>query len=82
MPTLNYPFITKFEKSKIIGIRANMIERGAKIFVDIPEDRLFSAYKIALLEYEQNKIPFVIKRNLPNNKYEYLVLQEVNSKKE
>lgn len=66
------PFITKYEKAKIIGQRTKQINSGATIFVTIPEyDIPLDGYNIALMEYDQGKIPFIIRRPLPNGGWEY-----------
>lgn len=59
------PVISKYEKTRILSERANQINNGSKIFIDTTKD---NAYNIALEEYELKKIPFIIKRKLPDNK--------------
>lgn len=64
------PFLTKYEKARILGERAKQINSGAKIFVDV-EPNVIDGYLIALKEFEAKKIPFIIKRPLPNGGVEY-----------
>ena len=64
------PFVTKYEKARILGERARQLEAGAIPFVKI-ETSMIDGYLIALKEYEQKKIPFILKRPLPNGKCEY-----------
>ena len=64
------PFITCYEKTRIIGERAKQINKGAKHFVNI-EPEITDGYLIALKEYEEKKIPFIIQRPLPNGKSEF-----------
>jgi DNA-directed RNA polymerase I, II, and III subunit RPABC2 len=64
------PFITRYEKAKILGERAKQINAGAPIFVDV-EPSVIDGYLIALKEFEEKKIPFIIKRPLPNGGCEY-----------
>jgi len=64
------PFVTKYEKARILGIRAKQINSGADIFVSVPDD-IIDGSSIAALEYEQRKIPFIIRRPLPNGGSEY-----------
>ena len=64
------PFITKFEKAKILGERAKQINAGAQPMVQI-EDEILDGYLIALKEYEERKIPMIIRRPLPNGGSEY-----------
>ena len=56
------PSITKFEKAKIIGIRAQMIADGSEPLIDIKN--LTNAIDIAEEEYKQKKIPLMITRNI------------------
>ena len=64
------PFLTKYEKTKIIGQRAKQIASGSKPFIDI-KDNIIEPYIIAQLELVQKKIPFIIRRPLPNGASEY-----------
>ena len=64
------PFVSKFEKARILGVRAKQINSGAAVMIDVPE-HVIDGYTIALLEYEQKKIPFIVKRPLPNGAVEY-----------
>jgi DNA-directed RNA polymerase I, II, and III subunit RPABC2 len=59
------PFLTKFERAKIIGVRAEMIASGAPSLLDVPKG-ITDAYKIAKLEFKERKIPLLIRRYLPN----------------
>ena len=67
------PSITKFEKAKIIGIRAQMIADGSQPLIDIKN--LTNAISIAEEEYKQKKIPLMITRNL-NGIKEYWRLED------
>jgi DNA-directed RNA polymerase I, II, and III subunit RPABC2 len=64
------PFITRYEKAKILGERAKQINAGAPIFVEV-DPSVIDGYLIALKEFEEKKIPFIIKRPLPNGGCEY-----------
>ena len=64
------PFMTKFEKSRILGQRAKQIDSGATPFVKV-DKTMIDGYLIALKELEEKKIPFIIKRPLPNGGFEY-----------
>lgn len=70
------PFITKYEIARIIGERSKQIDSGAPIFVDI-EESLIDSYLIALKEFNEKKIPFIIKRPLPNGGCEYWKLKDL-----
>ena len=64
------PFLTKYEKTRILGQRAKQIDTGAKSFIKT-ENNVIDGYLIAQSELEQKKIPFIIKRPLPNGGFEY-----------
>ena len=64
------PFITKYEKARIIGERAKQIDAGAEPLVEI-EPNMIDGYLIALKEYEAKTIPFIIQRPLPSGASEY-----------
>jgi DNA-directed RNA polymerase I, II, and III subunit RPABC2 len=64
------PFITRYEKARILGERAKQINAGAKPFVDVPVS-MIDGYLIALKEFDEKKIPFIVKRPLPGGGIEY-----------
>lgn len=64
------PFLTKYEKARILGQRAKQIEIGAKPFIKVPEN-IIDGYIIAELELREKKIPFIIKRPIPGGAFEY-----------
>lgn len=70
------PFLTKYEKTRVIGQRAKQLESGAKPFIEVPEN-VIDTYLIAELELKQKKIPFIIKRPLHNGGSEYWSLKDL-----
>ena len=64
------PFVTKYERAKVLGERAKQINAGARPFV-VVSDEIIDGYVIALMEFEQRKMPLIIRRPLPNNGCEY-----------
>jgi DNA-directed RNA polymerase I, II, and III subunit RPABC2 len=64
------PYLTKYEKTRILGQRAKQIDSGATAFVKVPEN-VIDGYLIAVLELQQKRIPFIIRRPLPNGGSEY-----------
>jgi len=71
-----FPFITKYERARILGERATQINAGAKPFIEVEPD-VIDGYVIALKEFEQKKIPFIVKRPLPNGAIEYWKLEDL-----
>lgn len=64
------PFLTKYEKARILGQRAKQIETGAKPLVKVP-DNIIDSHIIAELELREKKIPFIIRRPIPGGACEY-----------
>ena len=62
-------FLTKYEKAKVIGERAIQISNGKEVYIDIPEG-IWDPLLIAEMELKQKKIPFIIRRYLPDGEYE------------
>lgn len=70
------PFLTKYEKTKVLGQRSKQIECGSKPFVKVPEN-IVDGYIIAELELQQKRIPFIIKRPIPGGAFEYWNLKDL-----
>ena len=70
------PFLTKFEKARILGERSKQINDGAKPMISITTNAI-DGYLIALAELEQKAIPFIIKRPLPNGGCEYWKVKDL-----
>ena len=64
------PFLTKYEKARILGLRAKQINNGSEPFVNIPNN-IIDGSIIAEMELKQSKIPFIIRRPLPSGGSEY-----------
>lgn len=64
------PFITKYERARILGERAKQINKGAKPMIEVGPD-IIDGYLIALREFDEKKIPFILKRPMPNGGCEY-----------
>ncbi len=62
------PYISKYEKAIIIGKRAEQISKNSPIYTSTPIDKLkkMNPLQIAEIEYAESKIPFIIRRYLPN----------------
>jgi DNA-directed RNA polymerase I, II, and III subunit RPABC2 len=69
--------LTKYEKTKIIGLRAEQIAYGAKPKVDCEDT---NPLKIAEKELEEKKIPLVLIREWPDKSKRKFVLNEKKRK--
>jgi len=70
------PIMTKYEKTRILGLRAKQINEGAPAFIKI-DSTVIDGYLIAVKELEQKKTPFIIRRPLPNGGSEYWRVQDL-----
>ena len=61
--------MSKYEKTKIIGMRLEQLARGAASLVDT--SACTSIRDVVMKELEERKLPFIIIRSLPNGKKEY-----------
>ena len=69
------PALTKYERCKVIAERANQINHGSHIFIENSE-RFSNAYDIAVQEFNEKRIPFIIKRPYGNS-FEYWKLKDL-----
>jgi len=63
------PFLSQYEKTHILGKRANMLSQGARPFVAVPP-HMTDVLDIAKLELEKGCIPFIICRTMPDGSHE------------
>lgn len=70
------PIVTRYEKARILGERAKQINAGANIFVNV-DNSIIDGYLIAVKEFEEKKIPFIVKRPMPNGGCEYWKLEDL-----
>jgi DNA-directed RNA polymerase I, II, and III subunit RPABC2 len=71
-----YPLITRYEMTKIISFRASQLCNGANPYILVPEG-VTDAYQIAKLELQAKRLPYILKRPLPNGTYEYWRLADL-----
>jgi DNA-directed RNA polymerases I, II, and III subunit RPABC2 len=70
------PFLTVYERTKILGTRTNQLAEGARPFVAVPE-YMTQPLDIAKLELEQRRLPFIVKRPMPDGTFEYWRLSDL-----
>jgi DNA-directed RNA polymerase subunit K/omega len=66
--------LTKFERAKIIGMRAEQISQGAKPLTDV--SGMVNVIQMAEKELTELKTPFIIRRKV-SNKYEYWKIEDL-----
>jgi DNA-directed RNA polymerase I, II, and III subunit RPABC2 len=70
------PFLTKYEKARILGEASKQIECGRKPFIEV-EEGIIDAYLIACKELETKRLPYIIRRPLCNGSCEYWKLSDL-----
>lgn len=71
-----YPFLTLYEETKIIGLRASQLSKGASPFIKVPE-YMSDVREIARMELREKRLPFIVKRPLPDGSYEVWRLSDL-----
>ncbi|KAL1954979.1 hypothetical protein VTO42DRAFT_386 [Malbranchea cinnamomea] len=69
------PYMTKYERARILGTRALQISMNAPILVDLEGET--DPLQIALKELNQKKIPLIVRRYLPDGYYEDWTCEEL-----
>lgn len=75
------PIMTKYEFDQIISLRANQLALGSPAFINIAEMTIKSNMefrKVALRELQEGKLPYILKRPLPNNRFEYYRIRDLD----
>ena len=70
------PLLSKYEKTSIVGLRAQQIAYGAKPSITVPK-HITNTIDIAEMELAQRKIPYIIRRKFGDN-FEYWKLEDLN----
>ena len=70
------PFMTKYERTRVLGVRTKQLNNGANPFIQVSEE-IINGYTIAKRELEEKKIPFIIRRPLPSGASEYWRLEDL-----
>jgi len=63
------PWLTRYEKSRVLSARALQITLGAPILIDLPPD-VRDPIAVARLELESGVLPITIRRCLPDGAYQ------------
>jgi DNA-directed RNA polymerase I, II, and III subunit RPABC2 len=71
-----YPFLTQYEKTKVLSLRASQLAHNSLPFIEVPK-HITDVHEIAKLELEAKRIPFIIKRPIPDRTFEYWRLQDL-----
>ncbi|KEI41798.1 uncharacterized protein L969DRAFT_83636 [Mixia osmundae IAM 14324] len=69
------PYMTKYEKARVLGTRALQISMNAPVLVTLENET--DPLEIAMKELAQGKIPLIVRRFLPDGSYEDWTVQEL-----
>lgn len=70
------PFLTIYERAKILSLRASQLAHGANPFIEVPED-VITPYDIAKAELTAKRLPFIVKRSKPDGSFEFWRLSDL-----
>ena len=70
------PNMTKYEYTQCLGMRAQQIAMGAEPLIEVTED-LDDVVLIATEELRQRKTPFIIKRKIGDNEFEFWKIEDM-----
>jgi DNA-directed RNA polymerase I, II, and III subunit RPABC2 len=77
---ITHPYYTKYEYTALVAVRAQQISDGAKPLVSLEglrtSDPMF-VWNVAKREIEERKLPFIIRRQLPNKTMEFWSAMEL-----
>lgn len=72
---ITLPWMTKYEFDQVIGLRTMHLSKGAIPLVDVDESFQIKSNmelrSIAIEELKNKKLPYIVKRPLPNGRVEY-----------
>merc|ERR1712099_63220 len=69
------PYMTKYERARVLGTRALQIAMCAPVMVELEGET--DPLQIAMKELKQRKIPIIIRRYLPDQSYEDWAIDEL-----
>ncbi|EGO57728.1 DNA-directed RNA polymerases I [Neurospora tetrasperma FGSC 2508] len=69
------PYMTKYEKARILGTRALQISMNAPVLVDLEGET--DPLQIAIKELREKKIPLIVRRYMPDGYYEDWTCEEL-----
>lgn len=80
-PKISKPIMTKYEFNQIVGLRANQLALGSPAFVDVATLQIktnMDLRAVALKELKEGRLPYILKRPLPNNRHEYYRIKDLD----
>merc|ERR1711872_920752 len=72
---ITLPYMTKYERARVLGTRALQIAMCAPVMVELEGET--DPLQIAMKELKQRKIPIIIRRYMPDGSYEDWCIDEL-----
>lgn len=69
------PYMSKYERARVLGTRALQISMNAPVLVDLEGET--DPLQIAIKELTQKRIPLIVRRYLPDGWYEDWTCEEL-----
>ncbi|KAK5070778.1 subunit common to RNA polymerases I, II, and III [Lithohypha guttulata] len=69
------PYMTKYERARVLGTRALQISMNAPPLVDLQGET--DPLQIAMKEFDEKKIPLIVRRYLPDGSFEDWTCEEL-----
>jgi DNA-directed RNA polymerase I, II, and III subunit RPABC2 len=73
---LTEPFVTKYEKTHVIGVRTAQLENGAEPMIPLKDENM-NELMIATQEFNEKVLPFIIWRPFPDGGGEFWKLSDL-----
>jgi DNA-directed RNA polymerase subunit K/omega len=70
------PYLTQYERTKILGMRTNQLSQGARPYIAVPK-HITILRDIARLELEARRLPIIVKRPMPDGTFEKWKLSDL-----
>lgn len=77
-PVKTTEYLTKYEKARVLGIRALQIAQGAPVQLEI-DVNITDPLLIAEQELKKKRTPLIIRRFLPDGTYEDVAVRNLES---
>ena len=71
------PYMTKYERARVLGTRAQHISMSAPVMTDVYKDNAAHPLEVAMQELREKKIPLKIRRYLPDGNWEEWKVSEL-----
>jgi DNA-directed RNA polymerase I, II, and III subunit RPABC2 len=70
------PWMSQYERTKILGFRANQLAQGAMPYVIVPK-HVVTTIDIARIELKERRLPFIVSRVMPDGTFEFWRLSDL-----